>query len=157
MKLKINIRLNNLCFLFLIIFSFPASAKIDNLFDGITELEKPFELRDPFLAPRIKATKKSKVVGKIGKGVYSNIPQLGEVKITDIEIIGVIIGKERRAFVKNKARSEDGTFTVKEGDTIGENKAKLRAILPGGIILVEKTTNIYGEEEYLETVIPISK
>ena len=48
-------------------------------------------------------------------------------------------------------------YTVKEGDTLGENKAKLRAILPGGIILVEKTTNIYGQEEYLETVVPISK
>jgi type IV pilus assembly protein PilP len=40
---------------------------------------------------------------------------------------------------------------------LGENNAELRAILPGGLILVEKNINIYGEEEYLETVIPIVK
>jgi hypothetical protein len=40
---------------------------------------------------------------------------------------------------------------------LGANKATLRAILPGGLVLVEKNTNIYGEDEYLETVIPLSK
>jgi hypothetical protein len=45
----------------------------------------------------------------------------------------------------------------KEGAKIGAEAAELKAILPGGIVLVEKITNVYGEEEYLETVIPISK
>ena len=40
---------------------------------------------------------------------------------------------------------------------IGEDGAELKAILPGGIIVVEKIVNVYGQEEYLETVIPISK
>ena len=46
---------------------------------------------------------------------------------------------------------------LKEGMKIGEDGAELKAILPGGIILVEKIVNVYGQEEYLETVIPISK
>jgi hypothetical protein len=40
---------------------------------------------------------------------------------------------------------------------LGPNNADIKAILPGGIILVEKVTNIYGEDEFLETVIPISE
>ena len=46
---------------------------------------------------------------------------------------------------------------LREGMKIGADQAELKAILPGGIILVEKITNVYGEEEYLETVIPISR
>ena len=41
--------------------------------------------------------------------------------------------------------------------TLGSNEAEIKAILPGGLILAEKVVNIYGETEYLETVIPISK
>ena len=157
MKLKINLKLSSVILLTCFVYSERSLSVVDNIFEGMTEIEEPFELRDPFLAPRIKADKKSKLVGKVSKGIYSNIPVLGDIKLEDIEIIGVIIGKNRRAFIKNKKQPESGTFTLKEGDTLGENNAKLRAILPGGIVLVEKTTNIYGEDEYLETVIPISK
>jgi len=50
-----------------------------------------------------------------------------------------------------------GIIILKEGMKIGDDGAELKAILPGGIILVEKIVNVYGQEEYLETVIPISK
>jgi type IV pilus assembly protein PilP len=46
---------------------------------------------------------------------------------------------------------------LKEGMKIGQDEAELKAILPGGIVLVEKIVNVYGQEEFLETVIPISK
>jgi type IV pilus assembly protein PilP len=46
---------------------------------------------------------------------------------------------------------------MKEGMKIGPDNAELKAILPGGIVLVEKIVNVYGEDEFLETVIPISK
>ncbi len=46
---------------------------------------------------------------------------------------------------------------LREGAKIGEDGAELKAIMPGGVILVEKIINVYGQEEYLETVIPISK
>ena len=56
-----------------------------------------------------------------------------------------------------KVDEKGATHTVKEGMTLGPNDAEIKAILPGGIILAEKVVNIYGETEYLETVIPISK
>lgn len=142
-----------------------------NIFKGLTSIDKPFERRDPFKAPKLRVYK-AKVEGKISDGNYSNIPVLGDVKVSDIAVVGVIIGKERRAFVRLRSGSSGrgpspggnqtqtlstNTYTVKEGQLIGENDAELKAILPGGLILVEKTTNIYGQEEYLETVIPISK
>ena len=46
---------------------------------------------------------------------------------------------------------------LREGMKIGKSNAELKAILPGGVIFVEKITNVYNEIEYLETVIPISK
>jgi type IV pilus assembly protein PilP len=130
-----------------------------NIFKGMTSIEDPFEMRDPFKAPNIRIDKDSNVVGKVSTGVYSNIPVLGDVALDSIQVVGVIIGKERRAFIKLRQGDNPGatTYTVKEGQLMGENDAELKAILPGGIILVEKTTNIYGQEEYLETVIPISK
>ena len=112
-------------------------------------------LRDPFLAPRFKSKRDNRIKGKVAKGVYSNIPQIGEVKLESLKVIGVVIGPNRRAFAKI---GEGGSvYVLKEGMKLGQNKAVLRAILPGGLVLVEKNTNIYGEDEYLETVIPISK
>jgi type IV pilus assembly protein PilP len=130
-----------------------------NIFKGMTSIEEPFELRDPFKAPNIRIEKDPNIVGKVSTGVYSNIPVLGDVPLDSIQVVGVIIGKERRAFIKLKQGDATGgtSYTVKEGQLMGENDAELKAILPGGLILVEKTTNIYGQEEYLETVIPISK
>lgn len=157
MRSRVSMKLNRLIFILCLSVNFNSFGAIEDIFKGKTEIENPMDLRDPFLAPRIKVQKESKVVGRVSKGVYSNIPQLGEVKLDDLEITGVIIGKERRAFVKLKNAPAKNTYTIKEGDVLGENRAELRAILPGGLVLVEKTTNIYGEEEYLETVIPLSK
>ncbi len=72
-----------------------------------------------------------------------------------MKVVGVLIGRERRAMVKS---GDGGSIIIlKEGMKIGEDGAELKAILPGGIILVEKIVNVYGQEEYLETVIPISR
>jgi Tfp pilus assembly protein PilP len=153
--------------LVLTLFSAGALSDPTNIFEGMTSIKDPFKKRDPFRAPKISPPSKNKVEGRISDGNYSNIPVLGEVGIDNIRVVGVIIGKERRAFVRVSGASGEGqpaaasstgvTYTVKEGQSIGQNDAELKAILPGGIILVEKTTNIYGQEEYLETVIPISK
>ena len=45
---------------------------------------------------------------------------------------------------------------LKEGRTLGKNRAEVRAILPGGVVLVEKITNVYEQDEYIETIIPIT-
>lgn len=123
---------------------------------SLTTIEKPFELRDPFQAPLAKKTKEDKKIkSKVSTGVYNNIPSIGEIELAELQVVGVLIGKERRAVVKLEGKTD--TFILKEGEVLGENQAELRAIVPGGIILVEKIINVYGEEEYLETVIPISK
>lgn len=129
---------------------------LSNFFRDKTKIDKPFELRDPFRAPISKSDKPKEKSGYFisGTGLYSNIKADTVKKIEDIRVVGVLIGKERRAMVSAAGGS---VIILKEGMKIGEEGAELKAILPGGIILVEKIVNVYGQEEYLETVIPISK
>lgn len=138
----------------------PQSLK--NFFDNKTKIENPFNLRDPFKAPpmkrdQVQQTKKEGFI-KSGQGNYTNIQTtpLEQINVNDIRVVGVLIGKERRALVKTGADDKNVTI-LKEGMKIGQEEAELKAILPGGIVLVEKIVNVYGEEEYLETVVPISK
>jgi hypothetical protein len=130
---------------------------VSNFFRDKTKIERPFELRDPFKAPQSKAEKNKAKEGYFlsGKGQYSNIKEENVKSIENLKVVGVLIGRERRAMVKS---GDNGSIIIlKEGMKIGEDGAELKAILPGGVILVEKIINVYGQEEYLETVIPISK
>jgi len=73
-------------------------------------------------------------------------------------VVGILTGKTRRALVKvgNDPKSLSGqAYILKEGMKLGEDEAELKAILPGGIVLVQKIKNIYEQDEYLETVIPL--
>ncbi len=130
---------------------------LSNFFRNKTKIEKPFELRDPFKPPQMKTDRSQNKGGFYvgGKGQYSNVQLATVTSIESIKIVGVLIGRERRAMVKNGGSGP--IIILKEGMKIGEDGAELKAILPGGIIIVEKIVNVYGQEEYLETVIPISK
>lgn len=136
------------------------AAGLNNFFKDKTKIDNPFSLRDPFKAPINKGEGKKEGRGftVTGKGQYSNIGDtpLDQISIDSIRVVGVLIGKERRALV-NGGKENKKIIILKEGAKIGPEAAELKAILPGGIVLVEKITNVYGEEEYLETVIPISK
>lgn len=136
-------------------FAAPADP-LSNFFRDKTKIEKPFELRDPFRAPVTKSEKTTEKSGYFvsGNGQYSNIQENKVKRIEDIKVVGVLIGRERRAMVSS---GTGPIIILKEGMKIGDEGAELKAILPGGIILVEKIVNVYGQEEYLETVIPISK
>jgi len=130
---------------------------LSNFFIDKTKLDKPFELRDPFKEPQLKTEKNQVKAGYFisGKGQYSNIKTETIADISTIKVVGVLIGRERRAMVRSM---ENGPISIlKEGMKLGESGAELKAILPGGIVLVEKIVNVYGQDEYLETVIPISK
>lgn len=129
-----------------------------NFFRDKSKIDKPFELRDPFKVPVLKSDKSKSKPGftMSGKGQYTNIEENTVSRIEDIRVVGVLIGRERRAMVST-GKDKGGIIILKEGMKIGDEGAELKAILPGGIILVEKMTNVYGQEEYLETVIPISK
>lgn len=138
-----------------------APTKEKNFFSDKTKIDNPFGLRDPFKAPFNKNDGTRQRNGSnfriTGKGQYSNIGEIPYQQLTpgQIRVMGVLIGKERRAMVTSGDNKK--IFVLKEGMKLGPENAELKAILPGGIVLVEKMVNVYGEEEYLETVIPISK
>lgn len=153
-------------YLILIIFIIPFSVgaqtaprknRLNEFFQGKTKIDNPFELRDPFKAPQGKQETVQKKQGFFisGQGQYSNIQVKTVDNIDDIRLVGVLIGKERRAMVSIGASKD--VIILKEGMKIGQDEAELKAILPGGIVLVEKIVNVYGQEEFLETVIPISR
>lgn len=133
------------------------SARLRDIFKNKTVIENPFELRDPFKAPLMRGNKKEGRAEKslMRDGVYTNIGALGTVDLNKMQIVGVMIGKERRALARIEGKAD--IFVLREGMRLGSDNAELKAIHPGGIILVEKLVNVYGEEEYLETVIPISQ
>jgi Tfp pilus assembly protein PilP len=143
----------------------PTSDKVlSEFFEKKTKIENPLELRDPFKSPPVKASKKDSTSASKGSyirtesGDFANVTEvrLGDLDMFTIKVVGVLIGKERRAMVLPTPEATTPVI-VKEGSKIGVDNAEVKAILPGGIVLVEKIINVYGQEEYLETVIPISR
>lgn len=133
-----------------------------DIFKNKTKIADPFKIRDPFRSTKeTKTLKEQKITetGGIRDGVFTNLNSIDNVPLSQIKIIGVIIGKDRRAIARISSGSGNAKsgIILKEGMKIGEDKAEIKAILPGGLVLVEKIVNVYGQDEYLETVIPISK
>lgn len=149
-------KFKHLAFLFFIgiQLAYAQESKEPGFLRAKTYLKNPLELRDPF--KRRINKKKSSGIGKYNlTGIYSNITESIENKAVEtLKVTGVIIGKERRALVRSGSGLD--TFIIKEGMKIGPNQAEVKAILPGGVVFVEKIQNVYDQEEYLETVIPVS-
>lgn len=123
-----------------------------------TSITNPLELRDPFKMPPMKR-KKRVDASRFETSYFTNVKTIDNTPIENIKIVGILLGKERRAvarIIEGNEGSESETYILKEGMVLGQNKAEIKAILPGGIVLVEKITNVYDEEEYLETIIPVS-
>ncbi len=150
----------------------PPKNTLDEFFKDKTRIENPLELRDPFKSPQSRGGSKRQGGNRFKRGdnAYSNLAQdnLRDWNIYEIRVQGVMIGKERRAMITRGGDGGGGApgggggpgqkvVVIKEGSVIGPDNAEVKAILPGGIILVEKIINVYGQEEYLETVIPISR
>ena len=55
-----------------------------------------------------------------------------------------------------RTKGSKDTFIIKEGMSLGLDNAIVKAIMPGGVVLVEKIKNVYDQFEYLETLLPIS-
>lgn len=129
-----------------------------SLFKSKTYVKNPLDLRDPFKR-RINKRKGQSQTKTQSNGIYSNVMDSIENKpIENIRIVGVIVGKERRAMAKimNGSVLAPEVYYLKEGMKIGPNNAEVKAILPGGVVLVEKIRNVYDQDEYLETVLPLS-
>lgn len=134
-------------------------AKAPALFEKAkTKILNPLELRDPFKRRLLRTRSGKKGINrKLRDGFFSNVPTIDNIPLESIRIVGVLIGKERRAIAK-LAMGEDlskESYILKEGMTLGENNAEIKAILPGGVVLVEKIRNVYDQDEYLETVLPV--
>lgn len=70
------------------------------------------------------------------------------------------MGHRRRAIAKIRGKDgkiikKKGSFLIKEGMLLGNDQSEVKAILPGGIVLVEKIKNVYNQVEYLETILPL--
>lgn len=142
--------------LLLIPFSVSAQQEVEKIFNDKTRIENPLDLRDPFRPPTsLGRGKKESTAGELRQ--MSPEEMLQGISVSDIIVSGVLIGKERRAVIRNRQNDKEYPIIVKEGYKIGPERIEVKAILPGGVILVEKMINVYGQEEYLETVIPITR
>lgn len=125
------------------------------------------QIRDPF---KREMPKKQRLLKKdqFGNTNYSNVANLEGIPLERIRIVGVILGKTRSALARISGGSESvgggasgeeapEVITIKEGMPLGVNGGEVRAILPGGVVIVEKIRNVYDQDEYLETIIPISE
>ena len=117
-------------------------------------------MRDPFKRKKIKSRKAQDSKGFFLKNnSYSNLPVLGKVSLEQIRVTGIFLGKHRRAIARVIQGGTLGkeTYLLKEGMKLGEHESEIKAILPGGIVLAEKIVNVYGQDEYIETILPISQ
>lgn len=146
----------------LMVLSWQANAvdKKFNFFRGKkTNVKDPFKLRDPFkrmVFNRTRSKGQKRSGGMLVGNTFKNVPEIGTTPIKDIKIVGIMLGKERRAIAQIRGqKNSKHTFLLKEGMKLGVDQAEIKAILPGGIVLVEKIRNVYDQDEYLETILPI--
>ena len=129
-----------------------------------TDIAEPLDLRDPFKSQIQAVERKAKApTTLLQDNSYSNLPILGDVTLDQIVITGILLGRERMATARVRTMGEPGStkvtgpsYPIKEGKILGKNRAEVRAILPGGVVLVERITNVYEQDEYIETIIPIT-
>ena len=124
-------------------------------------IKNPFGMRDPFKRKLRKDMRKTKIGGRmLENGKFTNLPTIESVDLDQVRVVGVVLGESRRAIAKlvdgdGRPISRE-TYIIREGMKLGVNKAEVRAIVPGGLVLVEKIRNVYDQDEYIETVIPIT-
>lgn len=131
-----------------------------SIIEDKTSIENPLKLRDPFMAPNLGQSSidvpNIPNQASIRDGVYTNLPSAQDLSLNNIKIVGVLLGSNRRVIVTSKD-SRGETFMLKEGMKINGDKVELKSIVPGGAVFVERITNVYGQLEFLETMVPISK
>lgn len=124
-----------------------------------TDIADPFKLRDPFKRKNFK--RKGKAIARLKQGTnFSNAGEIGKAPLEKVRIVGVLVGPQRRAIAKivdDSGKVSTESFLVKEGMKLGASNAEVKAILPGGVVVVEKIVNVYDQTEYLETIIPVSE
>ncbi len=124
------------------------------------KIKDAMSLRDPFRRENRKGSGPKSGRGRIlVDDKFSNLPVMGKVTLDSIKIVGVLLGENRRAIARlmdSGGKVGNSTIIIKEGMKLGLNDAEVKAIVPGGIVIAEKIRNVYEEDEYIETVIPIT-
>lgn len=153
-----------ICIFILLNYSFLSFAQTEppnDFFEGKkTTIKDPLKLRDPFKRKTKRIVSEEKKFGMLGESnTFSNLPSIENVPLEKIRIVGILLGRENRAIAKIQSEVEkttDETYMLKEGMRLGVNDAEIKAILPGGVVVVEKIRNVYDQDEYLETIIPVT-
>ncbi|MEH0859938.1 hypothetical protein [Halobacteriovorax sp. DPLXC-1] len=129
------------------------------------DLNSARSIRDPFKVKYRKKFGQKRTRREKFKG-FTNKLSTDNLRIDRLRVTGIFMGKNPRAIVTEvdeKANENNGAAAekrevviIKEGMKIGPDQVEVKAILPGGVVLVEKIINVYDEEEYLETILPLS-
>ena len=123
-----------------------------------SNIKDPMSLRDPFKRKNeiIFKDQRARTLVK-EKDTYSNfVTELpADITLNTLKLVGVLLGPQRRAIVRMANNTQ--SFIIREGMVLGVEKAEVKAILPGGMVLVEKIKNVYNQDEYVETIIPLSR
>lgn len=156
--------MKTLLYLFLILTSLNVSSKDkfkdkkvpDFLLKINSSIQEPMKMRDPFKKFQRKIQKAKRVGGGYldKDNSYSNIKVNIPENLDGLLILGILLGKQRRAIAKLKGKGD--SFIIKEGDTVSQDGAQVKAIVPGGVLIAEKIFNVYDQEEYIETIIPVT-
>ncbi len=152
MKIK---KLIILIFLFLISSNLSAAEKKYEFLKSKTQLKNALDMRDPFKRKIIRK-KNVAIQEKNASGFYTDEVTFEREPIENLRLVGVLLGAERRAMFRLATKKDGEIFYLREGSKVGPNLAELKAILPAGVVLVEKIRNVYDQDEYLETIIPLT-
>ncbi len=143
--------------LILLLFVSITSFSQTEVFEEILNLENPYDLRDPFKSPELgdgesKVKKKSRFEG----GVFTNEIPGNHIPLEKLVVHAIVYSKtNKKALVKEKGGRSKRMFVLREGMKIKRQDIVLKQILPKALLFVEEITNVYGQPEYVESVIPI--
>ncbi|WP_412473997.1 hypothetical protein [Halobacteriovorax sp. YZS-1-1] len=129
-------------------------------FGQALDLNNAKNIRDPFKVKYRRKFGSKRERREKFKG-FSNKLNTSNLRIDQIRVTGIYMGKNPRALIQevgdnNNGDNKNDVVVIREGMKIGPDQVEVKAILPGGIVLVEKIINVYDEEEYLETILPLS-
>jgi len=142
-----------------IIFLIYASILCSFSVDLETNIKDPLKLKDPFKRPFKRIRYSGEKIGQLLKNdKYDNFKKLKNTSLKNIRVMGVFLGENRKAILKisnGQSSVSQESYIVEEGMTLGSSGGEIKAILPGGVVVVEKIRNVFNEEEFVETIIPV--
>jgi len=130
-----------------------------DVFEEVLNLDNPYDLRDPFKSPDLgggeKVTKKK---SRYENGILTNEIPGNHIPLEKLIVHAIVFSKtNKKALVREKGARTKTLFALREGMKIKRQDIVLKQILPKALLFVEEITNVYGQPEYVESVIPISQ